>query len=100
MKVPENATEFCSFMEMVWHAESEPAEGGGMVLYMSPHYDRYHHALHTIQLTPARRTGYTYLDGQPATIFQFADESRIIVANNGSACRVTTKPLRARRKAT
>lgn len=98
MQVPENASAFVRFMDGVWDVQSEAAQDGGVVIYQSPHYERYHNALHTIQYAGAKRTGYTHLGGEPAIIFQFADETRVIVANNGASCAVTTKPFKPRAK--
>ena len=81
---PANATLITRYMEDVW--ESEDMET----------YDRFHNAFDTVRLAGGQRTGHTQFGGKPATIFRFADGTRVKVLNDGSGLMPTTKPFNRR----
>lgn len=86
MQLPSTAPEFVRFMTEVWKDTPTPLPDGGIRFEFSDLYDRYHHALRTVQECGAKRTGTTKLNGEDAGVFQFDDGSRVTVVNRGSAC--------------
>ena len=94
--IPNDAQTFVAFMEEVWSAESEPLPDGGMILYQSPLYERYHNACHAIQHV-ATRTGSTKFHGKPARTWMFPNGTRAIVTEDGSMCMALHKPFKCRK---
>jgi len=83
--LPTNANDFIAFMEQVWADKAVPTADGGIQLFWSDLYDKYHNARHTAQACGARRTGGTRRDGMNADVYKWPDGTRVAIATGKPA---------------
>lgn len=92
MKHPTNAIDFVTFMEAVWEMRSTPTDSGGITLFVSPLYDRYHDAIQSARLFGARRTGGSRIADENAHVYRFPnDTNSVIIAYGGNACKLSSR---------
>lgn len=84
------AMSFIAFMETVWGGDTTPNADGGLTMWQSPLYDRWHNAVITAKRFGAIRTGATKIHGDDWTIYMFPNGDRVAIAKHGGG---VTEPV-------